>query len=90
MESKVTSIVSLDQSLPSLPTSCPISSLFKPEQMGKRLSEMSEAELEERIKSLRQVRESPHALKTVLLKGVPAKEAKPKKSKVPDLSLLGI
>jgi hypothetical protein len=68
--------------LPEPPDSCPISELI-----GKRMSEMDDAELEKHLSKLRTATESPQNLrKNLLRKGAPMKAG----SKRVDLSILGI
>lgn len=67
---------------PESPDSCPISELI-----GKRMSEMSDEELEKHLAKLRTAAESPQTLrKNLLRKGAPMKA----NSKRVDLSILGI
>lgn len=69
-----------DPEWPSSPDTCPISEL-----LGKRVTQMTDAELEERVTKLRTAREQPQVLRS-LLSGKPRKPKSP--AKKPDLSIL--
>lgn len=77
----------VDQSLPPLPDSCPISGL-----LGTRLSQMSDAELEAVTLKVRAARESGQILRSLLSakKSGSSKSKTKKEPKKPDLSMLDL
>ena len=84
MESTPITIEKDDMSLPLLPDLCPISDLIT---VGKRITQMTDKELEEHVKKVRVACESPQVLRS-LLAGKVKKEKKPVQK--PNLSLLGL
>jgi hypothetical protein len=71
-----------DSPLP--PDECPISEL-----LGKRVTQMTDAELDAHVKSLRQATESPQSLRKMLLSKNHASKPKKKSGPKVDMSLLG-